>query len=385
MNSLEKKSFYSFLSLYIISSVLFISIIGYWYYAAQKRSLENETYYRLQHIADMHSGDIIVAHMQGVELKSRVVPGDVKVAYIDSLGLVIKGLLIEPFMKREVGYFHFDKYNVFVSNGPREHLGIEYVVIQSDSLFGELVNLKVNVIKAIVVAMIFIIFIAVVLAKLFMRPVRQRVEQIERFIDDVTHELNTPITALSMSTNQAIKQSKCSENTLRNISISTKQLYDIYSSLTYLNFTPKKSQDESVDMAELLSSSIEYYRPLCESKKITINSRLERFNVNVDSSKLKLLFGNLISNAIKYSHPNSTVEIELKDGVLSVKDYGIGIESLKQKEIFKRYQRATKYAGGFGVGLSIVKSIANEYGIDVELDSTVGKGSEFRLDFSKAI
>ncbi|HHO65499.1 MAG TPA: sensor histidine kinase, partial [Epsilonproteobacteria bacterium] len=53
MNDLEKKSFYSFLGLYIVSSLLFIVLVGYWYYIAQKRALENETYYRLEPFADV--------------------------------------------------------------------------------------------------------------------------------------------------------------------------------------------------------------------------------------------------------------------------------------------------------------------------------------------
>lgn len=383
MNSLEKKSFYSFLLLYIVSSIMFISIIGYWYYAAQKKSLENETYYKLQHIADIHSGNIIVAHMKGVKLKSSIDNyRDVKIAYINSMGMLIKGELVEPFMKREEGYFNFNNYNVFVSKGPREHLGISYVVVQSNSLFDELITLKNKVIKAILMAVIFVVMIATVLAKLFMKPVRQRVEQIEKFIDDITHELNTPITALSMSTNQAMKQKECNENTLRNISISTKQLYDIYSSLTYLNFTPKNSHDEVIDISEVMRKSIEYYEPLSNSKKITINSDLESFNTSISVQKLTLLFGNLISNAIKYSNPNSTIDISIKDGIVRVKDYGIGIKESLQNDIFKRYNRATKYAGGFGIGLSIVKSISDEYSIGLDVESKVGEGSEFKLTFS---
>ena len=69
MNDLEKRSFYSFLALYIVSSFLFIVLSGYWYYAAQKNSLESNQYYKLQHIADMLSQKIIYAHMRGVELE----------------------------------------------------------------------------------------------------------------------------------------------------------------------------------------------------------------------------------------------------------------------------------------------------------------------------
>ncbi len=382
MNDLEKRSFYSFLGLYIVSSFLFISLIGYWYYTAQKNALENETYYKLQHIADTKSGDIIMAHMQGKKLKKSFIPDEIKLALIDTKGRVVEGKLVEPFMQKKPGYFEANGYNIFVSDSPREHLDIAYVVAQSNSLALELKTLQQTVLKAMIIAAILIAIVAWMLSSLFMKPVRQKVEQIERFINDVTHELNTPITALSMATNQAIKQESYTEKTLKNISISTKQLYDIYSSLTYLNFTNTKEEGRAIDIAEVLQKSIVYYQPLCESKRITIDIALEKHIFTIPEAQLQLLFGNLIGNAIKYSPAGSTMTLRLNKGIFSIKDEGIGIESEKQKEIFKPFKRGTEYSGGFGVGLSIVKSICDEYGIKIELDSVLGEGTEFRLKFS---
>lgn len=382
MNDLEKRSFYSFLGLYIVSSFLFISLIGYWYYTAQKNALENETYYKLQHIADTKSGDIIMAHMQGKKLKKSFIPDEIKLALIDTKGRVVEGKLVEPFMQKKPGYFEANGYNIFVSDSPREHLDIAYVVAQSNSLALELKTLQQTVLKAMIIAAILIAIVAWMLSSLFMKPVRQKVEQIERFINDVTHELNTPITALSMATNQAIKQESYTEKTLKNISISTKQLYDIYSSLTYLNFTNTKEEGTAIDIAEVLQKSIVYYQPLCESKRITIDIALEKHIFTIPEAQLQLLFGNLIGNAIKYSPAGSTMTLRLNKGIFSIKDEGIGIESEKQKEIFKPFKRGTEYSGGFGVGLSIVKSICDEYGIKIELDSVLGEGTEFRLKFS---
>ncbi len=94
-----------------------------------------------------------------------------------------------------------------------------------------------------------------------------------------------------------------------------------------------------------------------------------------------MLFGNLISNAIKYSMPNSKIDIHLKEGLFSICDEGIGIEEEKLMQIFERYNRQTEYAGGFGIGLSIVKKVSQEYGIGIEVRSEKGKGTCFRLQF----
>ncbi len=206
-------------------------------------------------------------------------------------------------------------------------------------------------------------------------------EQIENFIKDITHELNTPITALKLTTSRALKKGVYSPNTLKNISISTNQLYDIYTSLTYLNFK-QEFNDIEVDLADILNESIEYYSQLASSKGIEIISNIDSKRFIIDHVKAKLLFSNLISNAIKYSYPNSKIEIELKNSIFKVLDYGIGIAADKQEFIFKRFHRESSYGGGFGIGLDIVKNICDEYGIKIEVKSKVECGSTFSLLFN---
>ena len=391
MNDLEKKSFYSFLGLYIISSLLFLAGIGYWYYTAQKNAFQNETYYKLQHISDVIAGDIIMAHMQGKPLHASKVPEGIHLALIDTAGKVVKGTLVVPeleekdLLKKDLmqkeGYFMQNGYTIFISDAPKDHLNIAYVVAQSNSLGKELTSLRTRVLKVLLWAACFVVLIAWVLSKLFMKPVHQRVAQIERFINDITHELNTPITSLSMSTKLALKQGECTSKMLNNISISTKQLYDIYRSLTYLNFSNKKEIAEALDLKETLEKSVAYYSALAEIKRISFDVKLESMLFAIPEAQATLLFGNLIGNAIKYSSPKSQIKIILEKNVLTIEDEGIGIETDKQKEIFEKFKRGTDYSGGFGVGLNIVKSICDEYGIEVTLKSKVGHGTTFRLHF----
>jgi len=382
MNDLEKKSFYSFLGLYIVSSFLFLTLIGYWYYTAQKNALENEMYYKLQHITDMRAGEIIMAHMKGRPLNDIATPTGIKLAWINTENKVVKGTLVTDNVPQKAGYFRQKGYDIFVSDAPREHLGIKYVVAQSNLLYSALHTLKMTVLTAMIIAAIILATIAWILSKLFMKPVHQRVVQIERFINDVTHELNTPITSLSMSTKLALKQGECTGKMLKNISISTKQLYDIYRSLTYLNFSNQKEIAEALDLKSILEKSVEYYGALAEIKRIVFEVKLEPMMFAIPEAQATLLFGNLIGNAIKYSSPKSKIEIVLKDNVLIIKDEGIGIEEAQQKKIFEKFKRGTEYSGGFGVGLSIVKSICDEYGIEISLESKIDSGTTFRLKFS---
>ena len=381
MNDLEKKSFYSFLGLYIVSSFLFISLVGYWYYIAQKSALENEIHYRLEHVADKVSGEIIMAHMQGKKMKIMAVPESIKLALIDTNNKVIEGDLVDSNISKKPGYTKSKGYNILVSDAPREHLNIRYVVVQSNMFSKQISALKDIVWKMMMTVFLLIIFVAWILSKLFMKPVHQRMTQIERFINDVTHELNTPITSLSMSTKLALKQGECTGKMLKNISISTKQLYDIYRSLTYLNFSNKKEIAEALDLKSILEKSIAYYGALAEIKRIAFEVKLEPMMFAIPEAQATLLFGNLIGNAIKYSSPKSKIEIVLKDNILIIKDEGIGIEEAQQKKIFEKFKRGTEYSGGFGVGLSIVKSICDEYNIRIVLNSVFGEYTEFRLYF----
>lgn len=372
LNELEKRSFYSFVTLYLVSSFLFVLLSGYWYYSAQKNSLESSTFYKLNHIADKLSGLIINAQMKGKTLQ---LPNEKGFEYI----------LIPVDEKSDLhaGYFTKNGYKVLVSDAPQEHLNIQYVVVKTDSYFKELHKLQKNVLMVMGVSFLLIVIISVILAKLFMKPVHQRMEQIESFIQDVSHELNTPITALKMSASRAIKKAVYDKKILTNISISTKQLESIYKSLTFLNFKQKQQELEDVNLKDIVTQVVGYYSELTEAKEITIKTELEDVPFRIIPSRAELLFSNLLSNAIKYSMPQTTITLKLNKNSFIIEDEGVGIEPKKLDEIFEMYKRESNIAGGFGVGLSIVKQICDEYGIEITVASKPNKGTKFTLVFKQ--
>ncbi len=165
MNDLEKHSFYSFLAIYLVSSLFFVLLSSFWYYSSLKSSLENETYYKLTHLADSISGKIINAQMKGIKL---TLPSEEGYEY----------MLVSVDEKEayEVGYFEKDAYKILVSASPQEHLNIEYVVVKTPRYFEELDKLKSDVMTRAGLVFLAIFFISFVLAKLFMRPVHKRIE-----------------------------------------------------------------------------------------------------------------------------------------------------------------------------------------------------------------
>jgi two-component system OmpR family sensor kinase len=371
LNELEKKSFYSFVALYLGSSLLFILLSGYWYYSAQKNALENETYYKLEHIADKLSGSIINAQMRGTTLE---LPNKKGFEY----HLVQNG---EEAKKYASGYFEKNGYKVLVSAGPQEHLNIKYVVIKTKSYFSQLHKLQKEVLFVMFLSFIAIVFISFLLSKLFMKPVHERMTQIENFIRDVSHELNTPITALKMSASRAIKKEVYDKKILTNISISTKQLESIYKSLTFLNFKEATQKEEPINLKETIEQVVEYYAELTDAKHIKVVLNLEDKSYLMLRSKAELLISNLLSNAVKYSMPETTIRLTLNNNSFIIEDEGMGIAKEKLDKIFNLYQRNSNLAGGFGVGLSIVKQICKEYDINVDVSSELEKGTKFSLKF----
>jgi len=368
MNSLEKKSFYSFVALYLLSSLVFVLFSGYWYFNAQKKTIENETYYKLTHAADTISSQIISAQMKGTIL---TLPQENWLEYI----------LIPTSESSDykVGYFNDNGYKVLISDSPQEHLNIKFVIVKTKLYFSKLKELKEQVLVVIGISFFIILIISILLSKLFMRPVHKRIEQIESFIQDVTHELNTPITALKMSASRGIKKQVYDKNILTNIFISTKQLESIYKSLSFLNFKQKKQEDEQVNLKTILNASVKYHSELSDAKHIKISSQLQDKTFNIIPQRAELLFSNLISNAIKYSMPDTKITIELTNEYFSISDEGVGIKEEKLQEIFELYKRESNLAGGFGIGLNIVKQICDEYGIKIEVKSELDKGSSFKL------
>ncbi len=323
----------------------------------------------MQHLADNISSLIINAHMHQTSLQ--LPPSPKGYEYI-----------LVPLKQHKVfakSYFEEGSKKVLVSKAPQKHLNIEYVLIKTDEYHIKLQKLQKSVLLSMAVVFFLIVIISYILSKLFMRPLRQKVQQIEDFVQDISHELNTPITALKMSSQRALKKGVYDEKILTNISISTKQLYSIYQSLAYLNFSAPTQEATQITIKPIVEETLKYYDELLNAKSIRTKTSLQDTHLRILPERATLLFSNLLSNAIKYSMPDTTIYITLKEGYFSIKDEGVGIPKEKLRNIFTLYERGSNIAGGFGVGLSIVKQICDEYAISIELHSKEGVGSEFIL------
>ncbi len=379
MNEVTSKSFWLFLTLYLGSSFIFLFSSSYWFYTAQTSTQKSSDYYKLKHISDQVSTEVIKAHMMGHPFKLKSY-GHTKIGLYGNNKQLIYGTNTQK-IDFSKDFYMKDNILTVISQGTANHLGVSYVVVQSAECAYALKKIREKIFLVTTIIAMFIIVISVVLAKMFLKPIKNKIKEVEEFVKDTTHELNTPITALMMSTSRAKNKKSYDEKIIQNISISTKQLYEIYSSLSYLSFESKE-EDENIMFDDVVQESIKYFNELLEKKNISLLFNKNSCQLRITPTKAKMLINNLLSNAIKYSHPNSSISIEISQDKFSIKDEGIGIKKEKLNTIFKRFSRANSYAGGFGVGLNIVDGIIKKYNYKIEINSQVDVGTDITIYFN---
>ena len=380
MNKITKKSFYSFLALYLVSSFMFLSLAAYWFYNSQIAMEKNANFYKMNHTADIISAKVIEAHMKHIPFKLDKVRREA-IALFDANKHLLYGRTVQD-VDFNKDFYMKDGIFTLVTQRTAGHLHVKYVVVQSDECVKNIQVIKNKIAYAVIITAFLIIIIAVFLSYIFLKPLKDKMQEIEDFVKDTTHELNTPITAIMMSTSRLKSKKSYDEKTLKNISISTKQLYDIYASLSFLSFD--NNSEESVELLfdEIVKEDIAYFSELLEKKNMQLQTHLEPCPIKIAPTKAKMLINNLLSNAIKYSNPNTKIKITTTQTSFIIQDEGIGIKQDKLHKIFKRFVRANSYAGGFGVGLNIVESIIKEYNFHIDIKSKENSGTTITIVFA---
>jgi two-component system phosphate regulon sensor histidine kinase PhoR len=216
------------------------------------------------------------------------------------------------------------------------------------------------------------------------------------FVANVSHEIKTPLTAIKASVETLLDSDIGKEDTaqlLKIIGRHTERLSSIVDDILSLS---KLEDDKNKDAGKfsetlvenVIEAAISDCREKAELKQIVfvVNSNKSIVGM-MNGSLIEQALVNLIDNAIKYSEPQSSVEIESFRGngniLISVRDHGCGISDKHISRVFERFYRVDKARsrklGGTGLGLAIVKHIANVHGGKVEVESAVGKGSKFTI------
>jgi len=329
------------------------------------------------------SAQIIHAHMSGnrLSLEQLTQSKKFKIGFFDNQQKVITSS-VDKNIDFSQEFYENENSLLLVNKGAFGHLNVSYTVIQEETFIDTIAEIKKNTIIQLLILYLFITMIGYYLAKLFIKPIQMKRIQLDNFIKDSTHELNTPISALLMSIKP---QNQMREKEYARIKISANRISDIYKDLTYLflrNHQPEHQKANRLNINKILKNQIAHLSPLAEHKKLTIIENYHNeIEFKIDEESLIRLLNNLLSNAIKYNKLGGSIKISIQDKTLTIKDSGIGIEKNRQKEIYDRFYRGTEQRGGFGLGLNIVYNICQNYDIGIDMKSQEGVGSSFILTF----
>jgi signal transduction histidine kinase len=218
----------------------------------------------------------------------------------------------------------------------------------------------------------------------------------DEFVATASHELRTPLTSLSgyleMSLDPAEGPlSPTRESHLRIVQRNADRLAALVDQLLFLaraDSHPLELDRQLVDLADVLNEAAETARPAASAKNISLVIAGEPpQGVVADRPQLIRIVDNLVANAVKFTPEGGSVRLSARregdTAILEVTDTGLGIPHTEQSDLFNRFFRGTnaieKAIPGSGLGLAISQVIAEAHGGTIELESTAGIGSTFRL------
>ena len=218
----------------------------------------------------------------------------------------------------------------------------------------------------------------------------------KEFVANVSHELRTPLTVIKGFTETlrdgAMKDPITGPKFLSTIERHVDQLTNLVSDLlelSKLEGTPELPRRVSFDVITVVRRAAELLVPAAQRKEQTINVELARFLPRVigNPDYIERAISNLIDNAIKYTPERGRICVsaayEDDSVVVEVSDNGIGIPPEDLARVFERFYRVdrsrSREMGGTGLGLSIVKHVVQVHGGSIDVTSTPGQGSKFRL------
>ena len=210
-----------------------------------------------------------------------------------------------------------------------------------------------------------------------------------KFFVEVAHDIRTPVSLIQLLVKQLANQEDV-EKSIELIQRNTQNLNEYVTQLLDFQKIDRKQlklEVSQIDLKDCLLKIIEDFKPLLDKKSIDVELKVKHIPVWFDAPKMKRIFYNMISNAIKYSNEGGKIKIQsfLEDKKLKIDiiDNGIGIPEKQQDMIFKRFTRGTNVTNkgmpGTGIGLMLSKKIVELHGGKILLKSKENEGSKFTI------
>lgn len=222
----------------------------------------------------------------------------------------------------------------------------------------------------------------------------------KKFVGNISHDFRSPLTSIKGYAEAMIDGTippELHEKYLGTILFEAERLTKLTTNLLSLNsFENNGSLLDivSFDINTVIKRTAESFEGICTKKKITFNLVFSDIEVLVDAdmSRIQQVLYNLIDNAIKFSNPNSNINVTVSEKnekvLISVKDFGSGIPKESIKKVWERFYKSDSSRGkdkkGTGLGLSIVKEIITAHNENINVVSTLGVGTEFMFTLPRS-
>ena len=375
----ETRTLLGFSFLYSFLVLVILSVVSFLYYQFQKDLMLQEKRQILQN----YSNDLIV-RLKDLHVnidKNNIYPRDERFnsAIFDSDKKKIFSTLESDDVSLDDIIYLSDNQIHFIKEPESYYLGSKYIIVEvaDDGIWFEEIRYKIGI--CFLLAFVFMMVLGYFILRQVLKPMRDALHLLDRFIKDTTHELNTPVTAI-ITNIEMIDKSSLDERLLKKINrieIGAKTISNIYEDLTFVTLNNQIiSNNEEINLSNVLKQRVEYFNSIATMKKINfdLNIKDDVFIV-CDMKKITKLIDNILSNAIKYNKIAGFIKVNLDNNILSIEDSGKGIEKENLKTLFERYSRFDKSVGGFGIGLNIVSLIAKEYNLKIDIKSQIDIGT----------
>ncbi|HRM77134.1 MAG TPA: HAMP domain-containing sensor histidine kinase [Aliarcobacter cryaerophilus] len=379
----ETRTIIGFSLIYSILVLVILGVITFLYYQFKKDLMLQDVRQTLQNYSNTQIANLKELHIN-ID-KSDIYPRDERfnsAIYDSSKKKIFSTLLMGDVKLDEVIYLK-DGYIHLIKEPESYYLGSKYVIVEIEDDNIWFLNIKYKMLFWFLFSFILLLFVGYFIAKLFLKPMRESIQMLDRFIKDTTHELNTPIAAI-LSNIQMINKDNIDEKLAKKINrieIGAKTISNIYEDLTFVSLNNQIiSNNEKLNFSQILNQRVDFFKSIANSKKIEfILDIKENVFIVCDIKKLSKLIDNILSNAIKYNKFQGFIKVTLKDKILIIEDSGKGMSKDNLANLFTRYKRFDKSVGGFGIGLNIVSLIAKEYDLKIDVISKIDVGTRIKI------
>ncbi|MGJ0356633.1 sensor histidine kinase [Aliarcobacter cryaerophilus] len=379
----ETRTIIGFSLIYSILVLVILGVITFLYYQFKKDLMLQDVRQTLQNYSNTQIANLKELHIN-ID-KSDIYPRDERfnsAIYDSSKKKIFSTLLMGDVKLDEVIYLK-DGYIHLIKEPESYYLGSKYVIVEIEDDNIWFANIKYKMLFWFLFSFILLLFVGYFIAKLFLKPMRESIQMLDRFIKDTTHELNTPIAAI-LSNIQMINKDNIDEKLAKKINrieIGAKTISNIYEDLTFVSLNNQIiSNNEKLNFSQILNQRVDFFKSIANSKQIEfILDIKDNVFIVCDIKKLSKLIDNILSNAIKYNKFQGFIKVTLKDKILIIEDSGKGMSKDNLANLFTRYKRFDKSVGGFGIGLNIVSLIAKEYDLKIDVISKIDVGTRIKI------